>query len=556
VSSLTLGSVVLVAVIPHPAGVPPLYTAGIAENPCAPDDVIVVPAGSRQHYFASSSVLETIPATACQQAAVRADRQWLSSGIVPGDSPQLTSLATRALLNLRLSTRPDGAVIAGWHNRWEYSWPRDSSWVAVALAVTGHAGDSLRILRFLQQTQLPSGTWAARYRPDGSGPVDDGRPGELDANGWVPWAVWCWSVAESQDGKNTKRELAGLWPMIRADAEATERSLAPDGLPAASMDYWENSEQVTLGTAAPLLTGLRAAADIAGELGQKTSAANWARAATRLADGIAAGFGRHGYHRLPYADSGGDAAVTFLGPPFAAADPAVVSAITDTERSLRLPNGGILPGTDWPGNRTTAWTAETAFFALFNAETGREHLATQMLTWLAAHTSRLGALPEKVDARGRPVSAAPLAWTDAAVLLTLAAQAHPLPVVPIPAAGSRGAAFTPPGPGTQARATASAAAAGAEMRQPRRSRCTLASRIHSANRSRAGTESVPRKPPLTASATAVTAAPAASQRGSARVRKPTMAAAAQNTASGYRLSTVALPAIASTAAWSGVPAAR
>ena len=433
-SSLTLGSVVLVAVIPHPAGVPPLYTAGIAENPCAPHDVIVVPAGSRQHYFASSSVLETTPATACQQAAIRADRQWLSSGIVPGDSPQLTSLATRALLDLRLSTRPDGAVIAGWHNRWEYSWPRDSSWVAVALAVTGHAGDSLRILRFLQQTQLPSGTWAARYRPDGSGPVDDGRPGELDANGWVPWAVWCWSVAESQDGRERESgQLAGLWPMVKADADATVRSLAPDGLPAASMDYWENSEQVTLGTAAPLLTGLRAAADIAGELGQKTSAANWARAATRLADGIAAGFGRHGYHRLPYADSGDDAAVTFLGPPFAAAGPAVVSAITDTERSLRLPNGGILPGTDWPGNRTTAWTAETAFFALFNAETGREQMATQMLTWLAAHTTRLGALPEKVDARGRPVSAAPLAWTDAAVLLTLVAQAHPLPVVPIPA---------------------------------------------------------------------------------------------------------------------------
>jgi hypothetical protein len=113
VSSLTLGSVVLIATIPHPAGVPPLYAAGIAGNPCAPHDVIVVPAGSRQHYFASSSVLESTPATACQQAAVRADRQWLSSGIVPGDSPQLTSLATRALLDLRLSTRPDGAVIAG-----------------------------------------------------------------------------------------------------------------------------------------------------------------------------------------------------------------------------------------------------------------------------------------------------------------------------------------------------------------------------------------------------------------------------------------------------------
>jgi GH15 family glucan-1,4-alpha-glucosidase len=70
---------------------------------------------------------------------------------------------------------------------------------------------------------------------------------------------------------------------------------------------------------------------------------------------------------------------------------------------------------------------------LFNAETGRERMATQTLTWFAAHTTRLGTLPEKVDARGQAVSAAPLAWTDAAVLLTLVAQAHHLPVVPIPA---------------------------------------------------------------------------------------------------------------------------
>jgi hypothetical protein len=363
-SGLTLGSVVIVAAIPHPpGGVPPLYAAGLAAKPCAPHDVIVVPAGSRQRYYLSSNVLDTAPVTACQQAAVSADRQWLSAGIIPGGSPQVTSMATRALLDLHLSTRPDGAVIAGWHNRWEYSWPRDSSWAAVALAYTGHAGDSLRVLRFLQQMQLKSGTWAARYWPDGSGPVDDGRPAELDANGWVPWAVWCWSVEESHE----------------------------------------------------------------------TSAAQWARAASRLADGITAGFGRYGYHRLPYADSGDDAAVTFLGPPFAAAGPAVVSAITDTERSLRLPNGGMLPGSDWPGNRTTAWTAETAFFALSDAETGHRQQASQLLTWFATHTTRLGTLPEKVDARGQPVSSAPLAWTDAAVLLTLVAQAHRLPMVPIPA---------------------------------------------------------------------------------------------------------------------------
>lgn len=438
VSSLTLGSVIFVAAIPHPAGVPPLYAAGIAANPCAPDTVVVVPAGSRQHYYRSSNVLEATPVTACQQAAVSADRRWLSAGLVPGDTLQVRAMATRALLDLRLSTRPDGAVIAGWHHRWRYSWPRDASWVAAALAFTGHTGDALRILRFLQRTQLPLGTWGARYRPDGSAPVDDGRPGELDANGWVPWAVWCWSVAEGQEGASenwpsAERKLAGLWPMVTAAADAAVRSLSPDGLPAASMDYWETSVQVTISTAAALLTGLRAAAGIAGELGHTASAAYWAKAAARLADGIAAGFGRHGYHRLAYADSGDDAAVTFLGPPFAAAGPAVAGAVASTERSLRLPNGGMLPGSDWPGNGTTAWTAETAFFALYDAETGNEQQASRLLTWFATHTTRLGTLPEKVDARGRPVSAAPLAWTDASVLLALVAQAHRLPVVPVPA---------------------------------------------------------------------------------------------------------------------------
>ena len=49
---------------------------------------------------------------------------------------------------------------------------------------------------------------------------------------------------------------------------------------------------------------------------------------------------------------------------------------------------------------------------------------------------------------------------------------------------------------------------------------------------------------------------AASQRGRARVRKATMAVAAQNTASGYRLSTVAPSPIALIAVRSEVPAAR
>jgi hypothetical protein len=384
-------------------------------------------------------------------------------------------MATRALLDLRLLTRSDGAVLAGWSRGWAFAWPRDSSWVAAALARTGHSALALRILEFLRRMQSPDGTWAARYWPDGSGPVRDGRPAELDAAGWVPWAVWSWYLAPGlpdaphPGGTEARgRALAGLWPMVTAAANAACRSLSASGLPAASMDYWEDSVQVTLGTAAALWTGLRAAADLARIRGHEGQARRWAAAAARLTGAIGTDFGGYGYHRLPFTNSGTDAAVTWLGPPFAAASPgsasprsagpgsadlgsadpgsvsvgsastgsarlgsastAVAQAVRRTEHSLRLPGGGMLPGSGWPGNRTLAWTPETAFFALYDAATGQRQAAAGILSWLAAHRTRLGELPEQVNSRGRPASVAPLAWTDAIVLLALADQGHPLPV--------------------------------------------------------------------------------------------------------------------------------
>ncbi len=437
--------------LPQPAE-PSLVMEGIAVNPCFPQVVLAVPKAVRGSYQPGSSVLRvaggfyqghelpsratpagraTPAELACVRKSVRLSRRWLSSGAVPGRGALMKSMATRALLDLRLLTRPDGAVAAGWQPMWRYMWPRDSSWVAVALADTGHVSDSLQILQFLQRVQLSDGTWAARYTLDGTGPVRDGRPVELDAVGWVPWAVWSWFEAQRTD-EGALHHLAQLWPMVLAAANAAQRSLSPAGLPPASMDYWEHSAQVTLGTAAALLVGLRASAGIASILGAADSSLRWGKAATRLADGIASAFGRYGYQRLPYEKDGADAAVTFLGPPFGSASSAVDHAVRKTGQILTLPGGGILPGTDWSGNGSVSWTAETAFFALYFASTGDHRRAHTILSWLAAHRTRLGVLAEQVNAKGRPVSVAPLAWTDAAVLLALHAQNRPLAVPPIP----------------------------------------------------------------------------------------------------------------------------
>jgi glucoamylase len=434
----------------RPRGQPKLSVAGLAQQPCQPQRVLPVPARLSGQFEPDSSILRVAggvyagpgpaaPAeSACVAATERADLNWLDTGRVPGATATQRSMATRALLDLSLAVRPDGAVQAGWlpGSDYEYAWPRDSSWVAVALTDTGHPAMAYQILAFLQRMQGSNGIWAARYAPDGSGPVRDGRPDELDADGWVPWAVWSWAVTQPlTPGSPSRRELTRLWPMVVRAADADASSLTSDGLPGPAMDYWEDSVQVTLGIAAPLLTGLRAAAALATALGSASDGRRWAAAAARLATAITATFGRDGYQRTPSAGSGADAAVTFLGPPFADPDAAVEQAARAAQRELTVPNGGLRPGTRWPGTPDVAWTPETAFFALFDAATGQHAQAGALLTWLAAHRTKLGSLPEQVNSAGQPASVAPLAWTDAVTLLALLAQAGSLPTVPVPAAG-------------------------------------------------------------------------------------------------------------------------
>jgi glucoamylase len=450
----------------QPPGASGLLLAGIAADPCAPGRVLPVPAGTAGHFEPGSSVLVTpdgvltaagvVPAAGqqaqCVAAATAASRSWLAAGIVPGTTGQQRSMAARALLDLRLLVRPDGAVPAGWHADWRYAWPRDSSWVAAALAGTGHLAQSLQVLRFLARVQGRDGLWAARYHLLDGAPVRDGRPAELDSAGWVPWAVWSWFTAAGQAGSSAgtgptqadqarrelardqlaRRQLAQLWPMVRAAANAAAASLTSDGLPVPAMDYWENSVEVTLGTAAPLLAGLRAAASLAPLMRDSHDAQRWATAATRLSAGIASLFGRTGYQRALSASSGADAAITFLGPPLATPSRAVQLAAQAAEQALRQPNGGLVPGARWAGSTGVAWTAETAFFALFEAGTGRTGAAAGLLSWLAGHRTSLGELPEQVNDDGRPVAVAPLAWTDAVVLLAMLAESQHLPTVPVP----------------------------------------------------------------------------------------------------------------------------
>lgn len=398
-----------------------LYQDGLA---IVDGEVQSLPAGAEADYLDGTRVLApgagaTAEEVAAAQRAADEASAWLDAGTVPGEGTAFEDMSRGALLDLRALTGDDGALVAALYPHWDYSWPRDSSFAAAALAGTGHVPEAVRILEFFADVQAEDGSFQARYLTDGSGGVPDDRPAQTDGTGWILWSLG--QVADAAPEAERAQLVAGLESLLdRSSAHILELIDNRDSLPPVSPDYWETSERsLTLGTAAPLLAGLQSAARLYEELGRTEEVAAAVEGAERLAAAIEERFGAKGY---PRSIRGGrsDAASAFVLPPFvdeplAGAPEAWAASI---EHMLR-PAGGLAPGGTWRRDGVS-WTPETAIYALAAAHLGETERAENWLAWLDLHRTASGALPEKVLADGSPAAVAPLSWTNAVVLLTLA----------------------------------------------------------------------------------------------------------------------------------------
>jgi GH15 family glucan-1,4-alpha-glucosidase len=360
-----------------------------------------------------------------------AEAAWLDLGSVPGKGTAWHEMVRTSLLDLRQLSAPSGAVAAGASSRWNYAWPRDTAFAAVALARTGHHREALRALTFLQRAQLADGGFEARYLLDGSGPPDD-RARQSDGAGWALWAAW--EVSRAGAAENGASPPAALRSLLD-DASGFALAATRDGrrLPSPSPDYWEvEVRRTSLGTVAPLLAGLVASQQMYAALGEPALAERSAVAASRLrvlvTERFADDYQRFGKGSLRSLRAGGgglDAAVTFLMPPFAQNPaPQVVDAWTRYQSAALRPAGGLAPGSRWKQDGIS-WTPETALVAYTAAMSGRPEVAARWMDWLSLHRTSWGSLPEKVLATGAPAGPAPLAWTAALVVLTAAELESP-----------------------------------------------------------------------------------------------------------------------------------
>ncbi|WP_154795613.1 glycoside hydrolase family 15 [Occultella kanbiaonis] len=399
-----------------------LYTLGIGVQ--ADGSVTTIPTDSDARYLPGTRVIDPGPDASdadreAAEALAEATRTWLDAGTVPGVGGPHEELVTDALLDLHTLTLEGGAAVAGFSSKWRYVWPRDASFVAAALTVTGHHEDAVEVFTFLDGVQHPDGSFEARYLPDGSGPPD-ARGLQTDGTGWVLWAL---AYAADVLGPGAERDelLATFAPMIERSTGYLRAQVAnPRSLPAPSADYWEHREStLTLGTAAPVLAGLEASARLHSWLGRDSDAAAVGADADRLEQAVVANFGQTGYGR--YAGrSPRDAATAFVLPPFQPeALPGAAAAWESSIAEMNRPAGGLAPGGSWP-ETSISWTPQTSLYAWSAAANGETARADGWLTWITQHRTPLGAIPEKVGPDGSPAGVAPLMWSAAVVILTVA----------------------------------------------------------------------------------------------------------------------------------------
>lgn len=396
-----------------------LYADGVVVG--ADGGPVVVPPHSAATRVADTGLLDpasaVLPGAAeATPEAVAAARGRSAAATVPGSGTRYAEMARAALLDIDTLLLPTGALVAAASPYWRYVWPRDAGFAAAALTTAGRHADALRVIGYVARMQEPDGRWQARYLPDDSGDVPDERGIQLDGAGWTLWAAWLWAGAVPDTTRAAG--LAALRPTIVAAVRAAIIALDSDGLPAPSQDYWEtDTAEPTLGSAAPLLLALRTGAELLTWLGVDTLAAQAKESAGMLAGAIESRFAPKDYPRR-LSVAGRDASVSFLLPPFAPHAAPVAAAWRRTVAALAVPNGGVRPGEEW-ADTTTAWTPQVSLFAATAAAIGDHDTAHRFLDWLDRHRTRLGALPEKVTADGRPAAVAPLALTGATVLIAL-----------------------------------------------------------------------------------------------------------------------------------------
>jgi GH15 family glucan-1,4-alpha-glucosidase len=377
-------------------------------------------------------------------------------------SDRIVQMYKHSLLIVRTQTDIDGAIIAAndtdimQYNRdhYSYMWPRDGALVAYAMSMAGYQGMIVPFFHFCANALTPDGYLQHKYNPDGT-----------VGSSWHPYIMGSKEQLPIQEDE-TALVLFTLWQdyvqngvielpqslykdLIRRAARFLYKYVDEElQLPKPSYDLWEERYGIFTFTTTAVYGGLMAAASFAKLFGDLERSDRYRMHAERMKEGILKHLwdeelGR--FVRGLYMKDGVWVKDTTLESSvygifefgvLPASDPRVKSTMAAIKEGLTIKTGvgGIaryrhdyyfqrstdidtIPGNPWI--ICTLWHAE---YEIEIAQTAEDlESPKQTLEWVVRHAMESGILSEQLDPfDGSPVSVAPLTWSHATFVLTVA----------------------------------------------------------------------------------------------------------------------------------------
>lgn len=313
---------------------------------------------------------------------------------------------------------------------YSYCWPRDASWVCIALDRARYHHLSAEIFEFFAKIITPRGNFLHKYTPAGDfGSTWHPVPMiQVDETGLPLYALYNnWDIAKSI--WTTGRYYRVL--VIPAANYLVKAINSETGLPISSFDLWEERKGVHTYSACTVYAGLKGAGELSRTLGDYDNANIWNCAAEKIKESILKKLydEKLGRFRCSLNDPTLDSsvfAVWYFGilPPD---DPKVFRTMKAIEKELKRPSGGIARYLhDNYFGYMNSWIICTLWLSQWYSAVGKLDKALELLNWCASHAHPAGLMPEQVDDKGRPLSVLPLAWSHSAYVLAVLDYLHAL----------------------------------------------------------------------------------------------------------------------------------
>lgn len=376
-----------------------------------------------------------------------------------GLGPEIIDLFKSSLFNIRSHVSNNGAIIASGDSEmlqfgrdyYEYVWPRDAAYSAIALGKSGDFNATRKFLKFSNETITKEGFFMHKYRPDmslGSSwhPwVNNGRkqfPIQEDETAVVLTALWKYYEL-SRDIEFVEEVYNSL--IKRAAEFMVDFRDDKTGLPRASYDIWEQHYGVHTYTAAAVYGALNVCSKFAALLGKGAPEEKYKIAA----DGIKKAILKYlydkkegvFYKRIITEDKKSVVDKTLDFSSFygvykyrvlESEDSKLKKAMKKTVERLEVKTkvGGIARyegdtynhvGGDYPGN---PWIITAMWLAQYHIDLAKKESdmkeVRKWISWAVKYSGPSGTLPEQLHPEtGEHLSASPLVWSHAEYVTTI-----------------------------------------------------------------------------------------------------------------------------------------